>query len=113
MHLRPLGHLSRAPHRPVRHLGLTRVSFELLRFGALTFRRGPETSDDHFEDLRREWDSNPRWAVNPHLISNQVPSATRTSLRRGSWQDGQGLSRTVSTDLAAPSSRQKRPLTGR
>ncbi len=73
---------------PARLLGHSCGSSDLLRPVA-----GPALGRP-LEDLRRGRDSNPRWAVNPHLISNQAPSATRTPLRGGNWQDGPGLSRT-------------------
>ena|GEM_PF-5261058 len=80
---------SPGPRRGRRGFCHTFQSSELLR----RFVAG-QRSKRPLEDLRREWDSNPRWAVNPHLISNQVPSATRTSLRGGTWQADRGLSRT-------------------
>ena len=44
-----------------------------------------ETRTPNSKARRRERDSNPRY-VSVHLISNQAPSATRSSLRGGNWQ---------------------------
>ena len=101
MHLRPLGHLSWASPRSARFLSHVPV------FGApCSLHRRPAIPRP-LEDLRREWDSNPRWAVNPHLISNQVPSATRTSLRGGTWQADRGLSRTAQRPRSLRRAREK------
>src|SRR5688572_19637442 len=69
MHLRPLGHLSRAK-----------------TFQAQT--RSPTTTPGSAERVGVE----PTVPLRIHLISNQAPSATRSSLRGGLWQRAYGLS---------------------
>src|SRR5664280_1391928 len=69
MHLRPLGHLS--------------------RFGA--FRCWPAWAVNGFRVAEREG-FEPSVPLQAHLISNQVPSTTRTSLRGRIWQGRGGLS---------------------
>src|SRR5690349_19124491 len=66
MHLRPLGHLS----------GPTTLDLSASERRGLAERVGVE----------------PTVPLRIHLISNQAPSATRSSLRRGLWQRRSSLS---------------------
>ena len=61
-------------------------SLPLLPVIRLVFARSPASTIQSLRLWRRARDSNPRYPLGAHLISNQAPSTTRTALRGAKYQ---------------------------